>query len=77
MNPDAPSTPPAPPHSSHVFLCPSCECTLEHVADQAVSGTNDVTELFSCPSGCGTFEHERQTHRLRFVEGSAQHPRTS
>ncbi len=73
MNPDDPLTT-APPHPEHVFLCPSCECALDHVGDRTSGDTGDVTEMFRCPSGCGSFEHERRTRRLRLVDGSAQSP---
>ncbi len=75
MNPNDSSAPSPAPHTAHVFLCPSCECTLDHIGNRTEPIAGDVVEVFSCPSGCGSFEHERRTHRLRFVDGSAQSPR--
>ena len=63
------------PHTALVFLCPSCECALEYDGSRAGEGSegpSDLTDYFTCPAGCGTFEHERRAHRMRLVEPSSQ-----
>lgn len=61
------------PHTALVFLCPSCDCALEYEGSRA-SGSRyalaDLNDYFRCPAGCGTFEHERRTHRMRLFEPS-------
>jgi hypothetical protein len=78
-NPDKPTTPLQAnvPHTALVFLCPSCECALEYEGTRA-SGAGaqpaDLSDYFRCPAGCGTFEHERRTHRMRLVEPGEGQP---
>jgi hypothetical protein len=28
----------------------------------------DLSDYYRCPAGCGTFEHERRTHRVRLID---------
>lgn len=68
---EGPTPLPQVPHTALEFLCPSCECALEYEGSRAGGPGNDPLDLndyFRCPAGCGTFEHERRTHRMRQVE---------
>ena len=59
------------PHTGLTFLCPSCEAELKYDGSRpSGSGATplDLIDSFKCPAGCGTFEHERRTHRLRQVD---------
>jgi hypothetical protein len=50
------------------FLCPRCQCLLEYVGSRDTSGRqqpDDVSDYYTCPAGCGTYERDRATHRLR------------
>lgn len=59
------------PHTSQVFLCPNCECELEYAGSQPTNGSGtEMNDYFRCPAGCGTFEHERRSHRLRWLDTS-------
>jgi len=65
------------PQGTVVFLCPSCECPLEYTHSRIVDRSDapgDVNDYYRCPAGCGTFEHERPSHRLRIV-GAGYAPR--
>jgi len=56
-----------PPHAP-CFLCPLCQCTLHYVGSRNPIGHNEPIEssdYYTCPEGCGTFERDRVTHRLR------------
>jgi hypothetical protein len=58
-------------HTGVTFLCPSCEHPLEYVGSHPASGQTDAcdpNDYFRCPAGCGIFEHERRSHRLRQLE---------
>ncbi|MFN8064006.1 MAG: hypothetical protein U0P82_04355 [Vicinamibacterales bacterium] len=58
------------PHTPLVFLCPNCESRLEYVEsrpDPHGSAPTLLHDVFTCPAGCGTFEHERATHRMRQI----------
>ena len=58
-------------HTSVRFLCPSCEHPLDYIgtdADTATDATQDRNDYFTCPVGCGTFQHERSSHRFRQLE---------
>ena len=65
------------PPGTVAFLCPSCECPLEYTHSRIIDRGNapgDVNDYYRCPAGCGTFEHERPTRRLRVV-GAVYAPR--
>ena len=58
------------PKGAPGFLCPSCQCALQYEGSRAESGSDrpiELSDIYSCPVGCGTYEHARQTHRLRLV----------
>jgi hypothetical protein len=55
-------------HTSLTFLCPSCEHALEYIGTVTRPAPSEPIDYFRCPVGCGTFEHERRTHRMRQVE---------
>jgi hypothetical protein len=61
------------PPGTAVFLCPSCECPLQYTYSRG-EAPGDVSDYYRCPGGCGTFEHERPTRRLRIV-GAGYLPR--
>jgi hypothetical protein len=59
------------PEGAPVFLCPSCECPLEYAGSRPGHGGGhliDLSDYYTCPAGCGTFEHERRAHRFRVLE---------
>ena len=58
------------PQGAPCFLCPHCQCTLQYVESRTLirrEDANDVSDYYSCPAGCGTYEHNRGTHRLRHL----------
>ena len=58
------------PEGAPCFLCPRCQCTLQYLETRAPidrEHATDVSDYYSCPAGCGTYEHERSTHRFRSV----------
>jgi hypothetical protein len=59
-----------------VFLCPSCEYPLQYEQSRE-NGRGDapdeLSDLYRCPAGCGTFEYERHRHRLRLLEPGYSH----
>ncbi|HZT76579.1 MAG TPA: hypothetical protein VFA27_07965 [Vicinamibacterales bacterium] len=55
-----PVVPPLPEHAP-TFLCPVCQCTLHY------EGTRDASDRYTCPEGCGAYERDRSTHRLRAI----------
>ena len=58
------------PHGAPSFLCPRCQCPLEYVGSReafAVAQPDEVSDYYTCPAGCGTYERDRATHRLRTV----------
>ena len=59
------------PYGAPAFLCPSCECPLHYQGSHATDRSEaliDLKDYYECPGGCGTFEHDRRTHRLRLLE---------
>ena len=59
------------PHGAPVFLCPSCECPLHYEGSHASDVSDaliDLKDYYRCPAGCGVYEHERRTHRLRLLD---------
>ena len=65
--PAAPVASPHPPAGAPGFLCPSCDRPLHYVGSHASDPDrmSDLTDHYACPAGCGTYEYERQTHRVR------------
>ena len=62
MSPTPREQPPAEPtlpEHAPTFLCPVCQCTLHY------DGTRGSLDLYTCPEGCGAYERDRSTHRLR------------
>jgi hypothetical protein len=52
------------------FLCPFCQCVLHYQGSAPAPEartTTDLVDMYACPMCCGTYEHVRQTHRLRLV----------
>lgn len=59
------------PHGAPGFLCPSCECPLHYEGSHASrrgDTLKDLSDYYRCPAGFGTFEYERDRHRLRLLE---------
>jgi hypothetical protein len=59
------------PHSAPVFLCPSCQCALHYEGSRSTSRSDsdiDLSDSYVCPAGCGNYEYERRTHRLRVTD---------
>ena len=68
-----PASPPATdlPHGAPGFLCPACDTPLHYEHSHAKDTSDrllDLVDYYRCPAGCGTYEHERRTHRLRLHE---------
>ena len=65
------------PHTAMTFLCPACESALEYVGSVSSDGgpAPSLTDRFRCPVGCGVFEHERRTHRMRQIAEGELHRR--
>jgi hypothetical protein len=58
-------------HGAPVFLCPSCQCTLRYEGSHGEVGgdrTADLSDSYSCPAGCASYEYVRRTHRLRIAD---------
>ncbi|MBZ5557585.1 MAG: hypothetical protein LAO77_09970 [Acidobacteriia bacterium] len=66
-----PAATPHPPAGAPGFFCPSCECPLHYEGSHASDRSgrlSDLTDHYICPAGCGTYEYERHTHRLRLLD---------
>jgi hypothetical protein len=73
QDPDRASTPMAQaPHTGVTFLCPNCDHELAYAGTRPAAAESDtdgrLDDYFICPAGCGTFEHDRTTHRMRRVD---------
>lgn len=58
------------PAGAPAFACPLCHCVLHYDGsrtDAAGDRLADLVDSYSCPEGCGIFEHDRATRRLRAV----------
>ena len=58
------------PSGAPTFLCPRCQCPLEYVGSRGPVGETHPDELcdyYVCPTGCGTYERDRTSHRLRSI----------
>ena len=58
------------PQGAPEFLCPNCGCRLHHEASRGipVESSTELTDIYTCPAGCGLYEHARQAHRMRHLE---------
>lgn len=59
------------PQGAPEFLCPLCGCRLRYEGSRRRTGTDgplDLEDDYSCPAGCGRYEHVRRTHRAHRVE---------
>lgn len=67
--PAAPVASPHPPAGAPGFLCPSCDRPLHYESSHAADrdSLRDLTDRYACPAGCGAFEFERRSHRVRRV----------
>jgi len=56
------------PHGAPCFMCPQCQCILRYVGSRPevdAPPPADLADVYVCPAGCGTYERDRSTHRLR------------
>ena len=56
------------PAGAPAFFCPLCHSVLRYDGSRADAGGDrlvDLVDRYTCPEGCGAFEHERATRRLR------------
>jgi len=59
------------PAGAPCFLCPRCQCPLQYVGSRNPIGHDEPIEssdYYTCPAGCGTYERDRATHRLRSLD---------
>jgi hypothetical protein len=57
------------PRRAPGFLCPSCHCALQYEGSETSESGDPINlaDIYRCPMGCGTYEHDRRTHRLWLV----------
>ena len=53
------------PSLASVFLCPLCDQVLAAIASPNRTDPDQASDVYRCPTGCGTFEFVRADRRLR------------